>query len=572
MKPLDSPPPCATIKRWEDASASLEAAFKDYMDMCFGLGIDSLRGEPQHDLAPRIDFTLSMTHTRISHYLKESSCVLARTRNKLASSLYNFPEEVLSQIFLDVVFDHNGSQGSQIPSMRQDVRLIYHRLYSLIGVCSSWRDILMERGIFWSVIPMVSNPSIKREGPFELCLTRAGGSRLHLAVDHQVATSSTDLGTVLANHRSRLRAINICVDDGDDETMEYVVSQLLKHIPHGSLSELSIQLTDSESSDMSTELPEDSDYIMYRDSPQQASFSRLVQSLTAFRLYGARFHWDTLSFSTRLVELRIERVVLGYDDMIASFLQTLSLATGLRDLKIIAISTFRKRSPTPLSPITFPALQSLFIEDLYLNTLEHLLPMIAPGSHRLTLFLSSDSLEINVLEDEDTDDETEDDETRLDGLCSLLEHTSIDTLMMTGEGGGGWLTGFRLAQLLRSMPTLKTLKMDGWCFDKDLCQRLTRSKNITTSKHSLLSTLQNLHLSSVEICHSKSFCDMIVTHSLRQIVLGGVFSSTIAGWEPLQVDSAIVTWIKRSMPDLDLRLTEQEYWLPEFYEDEWRLW
>ncbi|EUC56057.1 hypothetical protein RSOL_156850 [Rhizoctonia solani AG-3 Rhs1AP] len=521
MKPLDSSPPCATIKRWEEASASLESAFKDYLDMCLGLGIDSLRRETQYELVPKIDFTLSTTHIHISHYLKESSYVLVRTRNKLASTLYKFPEEVLSEIFLNVVYDHSDSQGSQTLSMRQEVRLIYHRLYSLIGACSRWRDILMGRGTFWSVIPMVSNPLTKREGPFELCLHRAGGSRLHLAVDHQVATSSTDLAAVLANHGSRLRAINICVDDNDDETMRNVVSELLKHVPHGSLSELSIQLSDSESSDISTDLPEDSDYIVFRDSPQQASFSRLAQSLTAFRLYGTRFHWDTLTFSTRLVELRIERVLLGYDDMIASFLQTLSSATGLQDLKIIAISTFRKRSSTPLSAITFPALQSLSIEDLYLNTLEHLLPMIAPGSHRLTLLLSSDSLDINVLEGEDADDEAEGHETNingLDALCGLLEHTSIDTLKISDDRGGEWLTGSGLTQLVRSIPTLKTLKMDGWCFDKDLCRRLTQSKNTPTTS------------------------------------------------------ATVVTWVRRSIPDLKLRLTEQEYCSPKFYRDEWRLW
>ncbi|CAE6406563.1 unnamed protein product [Rhizoctonia solani] len=409
MKPLDFSPPCATIKRWEEVSASLESAFKDYMDMCLGLGIDSLRGETQYDLVPKIDFTLSTTHARISHYLKESSCALARTRNK-PSTLYNFPE-VLSQIFRNVVYGYNDSQGFQIPSMRQDVRLIYHRLYRLIGVCSSWRVILMERGTFWSVIPMVSNMSTKREGPFELCLRRAGGSRLHLAVDHQVATSSTNLAAVLANHGPRLRTVNICVDDDNDNTVRDIVSYLLKHIPHGSLSELSIQLTDSEASNMSNALPEDSDYVISRDSPDQASFSLLVQSLTAFRIYGTRFHWDTLSFSTRLVELRIERVVLGDDHMITSFMQTLSSAIGLRDLKIIAISTLRKprgiRGSTLLSPIALPALQSLFIEDLYLNTLEHLLPMVAPGSHRLTLFISSDCLVTNVLESEDADDEAE---------------------------------------------------------------------------------------------------------------------------------------------------------------------
>ena len=74
---------------------------------------------------------------------------------------------------------------------------------------------------------------------------------------------------------------------------------------------------------------------------------------------------------------------------------------------------------------------------------------------------------------------------------------------------------------------------------------------------------------------------MIATHPLRKVVLGGTSSPIqidqvdlrgIVGLEPLQVDSPIVTWLRSSIPDLDLRLTKEDYSPPEFYGEEWRLW
>ncbi|KDN39041.1 hypothetical protein RSAG8_09077, partial [Rhizoctonia solani AG-8 WAC10335] len=82
-------------------------------------------------------------------------------------------------------------------------------------------------------------------------------------------------------------------------------------------------------------------------------------------------------------------VALGYDDKIAPFVRALSSTPNLRDLKIISVSTLHhpitnlNKTSSPL--ITFPSLESLLLQDLYLNTLESLLPIIAPGSYRLGL-------------------------------------------------------------------------------------------------------------------------------------------------------------------------------------------
>ncbi|KAG8739999.1 hypothetical protein FRC11_000446, partial [Ceratobasidium sp. 423] len=385
------PPTGASIKRWEQAGASLITALKDYMEMCLNLGTNSLReGAEPKDLVSRIDTTLTTVHTTMAHHLNESTSALARTRNKLASPPFRFPEEILSEIFMNVTYDGHDADASRLSTMGQDIWLIYRRLFA-------WRLLHLE---------------------------------------------------------------NYCDD--------------------------------------------------WRD------------ALVAFRINGAHVHWDGLTFSTKLVELRIEKVALGYDDTIVPLMRALASATGLRDLKIISVTIFRRlgasRNPALSSSVPFPALQSLLIEDLHLNTLEHLLPIITPGSHQLTLFLSPDSLEISVLPDEHEDDETEDSEiTDFDGLCRLLEHTSVDTLMLTGHMDDVWLGISRLTKLLKSIPTTRTLKMHCWSFGKSLCKGLTQ----IPSEAVPMPALRNIHFSTIDIHNPKSFRDMIASYPLRQIVLGG---------------------------------------------------
>ncbi|CAE6474040.1 unnamed protein product, partial [Rhizoctonia solani] len=573
--------PCVSIKQWEEAGTSLIAALKNYMNMCLNLGTLSLceSAEPK-DLVSRIDSTLTTVHMTMSHHLNESTCTLARTRNRLASLPFRFPEEVLYVIFMNVVYDDHDVYASRLSTMKQDIWFLYRRLYSLIGVCSTWRNIIMNRGTLWSVVPIVSNSRAGEWRPFELSLKRAGGSILHLATISKLtdSPSASDLVAVLDEHGPRFRTINISMND--PEEIQNGISQLLRHNTPGLLSELSIQCTHTLNE--TPMLPPRHHYIVPRNSPEQASFVTLVHALVSFRINGVHVHWNSLTFSTKLVELRIEKVALGYDDTIIPFMRALASATCLRDLKIISVTTFRRlgaaRHPVPSSPVTFPALQSLLIEDLHLNTLEHLLPMITPGPHHLTLFLSPDSLEINVLPGEHEEDETEDDEiTDFDGLCRLLNHTSVDTLMLTGHVHDLWLGVSKLTELLKSIPTMKTLKMHCWTFGKSLCKGLARVDNTETLlETNPMPALQNLYLSTIDIHSPKTFRDMIASYPLRQVVIGGniqiVRHDVAVGWRPIGENSAIVKWIRGNMPNLDLRLIDDEYRPPEFHSDEWKLW
>ncbi|CAE6474035.1 unnamed protein product, partial [Rhizoctonia solani] len=570
-----SAPPCATIKRWEEAGASLVAAVQDYLDLCVNLGTNTVRdGAEPKDLVSRIDSTLDAVHTRISRCIGESTSALARTRNKVASLVHKFPEEVLSEIFLNVIFDRNSSKGVELLSMKHGVWLVYRRLYNLMGVCSTWRDIAMARGAFWSIIPMVPSASPKSKVPFELSLQRAGGSALHLAADNSSTSSLGNLTAVLSRYGLRFRTAIITMDD--EKAIRLAISELLKYTHHGSLSELSIQFT--QSLGVLDDLPEDFDYVFPRGSPEQASFSSMMQSLTAFRTYGTLFHWDTIAFSARLTEFRIEQVALGYDDAIIPVVRALSSASSLRDLKIISVTTFRnaRQDRDSLLPVTFPNLESLLLQDLYLNTLEYLLPMLAPGSYSLALFLSQNSIEISVSDDESID-ESEVEFFDFVGLCRVLGHTSVDTLMLSGHQGSAWVRGAKLRRLLGSMPTLKTLKIENWEFGPELSEwkYLRPGQNTQASSNDdSFPALENLHLSSIRIRGSKGFHKVVTSHPLQRVTLGGtilvVRQDGTNRWRALKEGCPLVKWLRGKVPDV--RLVEADYRPPEFCSNLWKSW
>ncbi|KAH7318882.1 hypothetical protein B0J17DRAFT_302312 [Rhizoctonia solani] len=453
-----------TIKLWEETGASLLIAIKSYMDLCLNLGTQSLReGILAEDLTARIDYTLGAIHLPMSRQLAASSAALAQSRNNLASPFHRLPAEVMFEIFMAVVYDATDKEIINPPYMEQDVLVIYRRLYNLLGTCSTWKDIIINRGALWLVIPMTRNPRTHKQGPFRLSLERSTGNKLHLAVNPWISTTSSDLNEVLTKYLPRFHSINLEAVNHHEATA--TIEKLLQSDTHESLSKLSIGVYMGYS--IIDSIPRESDHIISRNHPQHALFQRLLERLTAIHISGAIIRWDTLTFSTRLNELRIERVALGYDDQIIPFLQTLSSASELRDLKIVSVVTFR-RSPTTTpnmkrtSLTWFPRLRSLLIQDVYLNTLEFLLPTISHGSHHLVLFLSDKSLQIKSLEDNDNnDDETEGSEDwspKLVNLCEILEPVSVDTLMISGHGtwGGMWLTGTMFRRLLQSMPTIKT--------------------------------------------------------------------------------------------------------------------
>ncbi|CAE6370799.1 unnamed protein product [Rhizoctonia solani] len=558
--------PCASLKQWEEAGASVLDTLKGYTDLCLNLSPKSFGDtEKPGDIGKKFDTSLEV----ISKQMLNLTFTLVRTRNRLASSLCRLPEEILSAIFMNAVFESSHSGGSHSTSIEQDICLIYRRLYVLLGVCSTWRDVIMAEGVFWSLIPMVVNWSSQKQAPLELILQRAKGNRLHLVATDNSPDASENIIKFLTKYGSRLHTINL--SSSKHHLIKEAIERLMDQDAAGSLVSLAIR---------STEISNDSgwqssggDYVIHRGYRYQESFINLIGALKVLRIQGVRFHWDTMVFSSRLVNLHIENITLGYDDEIYPFLRALSSASELRDLKIINVYT----SYLPHSvlnsevspPVVFPTLQSLHVQVIFFNTLKSLLPMIATGSHRLSLFLESECLYNNW---RDSDDGFGPDEPEIFvdiiSLCQVLEQASVDTLVLERTMGEDWLKGSGIHKLLQATPALKTLKMHSWNFNKDTWSNLT--PDWTSGSFPMIEVLE---LTNATIVADEGFREMVASHPLRRVVLGASTAATprySAPRKPLQEDSDVVTWMRENVPDFCL--VDSRYVPSEMKGDIWGLW
>ncbi|KAL5633535.1 hypothetical protein ACGC1H_003882 [Rhizoctonia solani] len=570
--------PCASITRLKEASTSLVAAFKEYLDICHNLGA-SLRREAAkaEDIVDAIDSTLKTVDTvMISQHLGQTCAVLTRIRNQSVSLFFRIPPEVMSQIFENAVFDPRDSETSSPEPFARHVRLIYRRLHNLLRVCSTWNDIITAREVLWTVLPMIEGfPIIVHDIP-QLRIQRAGGSKLYLAAAFRWATFDNlkwDFSDVLIGYGPRFYAINVTANE--HSIIQDTISMLLSSNrgPPQSLSQLSIQFKKEATHYQPNAPPLHSDCVIPLES-HEALFTNMIGRLTALRISGTLFQWDTMVFSSRLVEFRLDHVTLGSDEMLIPFMQALSSASELRDLKIISVNTYCLESPTDIvtqTPVSFPKLQSLHLQDLHFNTLEILLPMITPGSHHVTVYFTEQSLYDNLLTDNNDEGRQEAYRSRVEvsDWHPALGLVPVHTLMMSEspDSGTRWLTSGMLCGLLEALPALKTLKMDLWHFDQVVWADLNRRN------HPRLPALENLHLTQAIIHNTSNSRDMLASHPLQQVILGGVKSTHMDGQsssEPLQEDSDIVQWLRGTVPDF--HLIDHTYRSSEFYLGDWQLW
>ncbi|EUC56023.1 hypothetical protein RSOL_155890, partial [Rhizoctonia solani AG-3 Rhs1AP] len=414
-------------------------------------------------------------------------------------------------------------------------------------------------------------PTIGRDIP-QLGIKRAGGSKLYLPAAFEWATFDNfkwDFSDVLIGYGPRFYAINVTADKRAivQETISMLLSS--KHGPPESLSQLSIQLKEKTTYYHTNTPPLHSDCVIPLES-HEASFADMIGGLAAFRISGILFQWDTMVFSTRLVDFRLDNVTLGLDETLVPFMQALSSASELRDLKIISVNTHRLEPPTETvtpAPISFPKLQSLHLQDLHFNTLEILLPMITPGAHHVTLYFTKRSLHDKLLSDNDEGrQKIYLSRVHVPDFHPVLGLAPVHTLILSEhpDSGTRWLTGSTLCGLLEALPALKTLKLDHWHFDQAVWADLNRRN------HPRLPALENLHLTNAIIRKTHGSRDMLASHPLQQVVLGDNKSTHMGSCELLQEDSDIVQWLRGTVPDF--HLMDRAYRSSEFYLDEWQLW
>ncbi|KAG8729841.1 hypothetical protein FRC11_007900, partial [Ceratobasidium sp. 423] len=541
-------PATVVIKEWEEAGASLARSLGKYLDFCLSLGQRSLqKGAHRQKLAIHIDLALESLHVVLDQQLVQSRLTLAQTRNTIMSPIYSLPEEVLSEIFMHVIY--SPMHGLSHTSMRDSLLEMFPGIYRLQSVCHTWRCVVLGRGAFWSIALIFCSgmPPLRCVEAINISAQRCQGD-LHLAAVLDIHTARAF--RAVEENTLRFRTVNVTTSS--HHQLRGPLIKFLQSGPFPRLNELSIH-TEQDLLDLNRALG-DSEYVITPHDHIWISFLILIKSLSVLRISGANFTWGEMAFSDQLVELCIQRVVIGFDTELAKLVSHLSVAPQLRDLKIISThsfmntNTFSERIKNHRT--FFPNLESLLLEDLSYNALFTLSQIIAPGSHRLALLLTAKSTQGLFPGDIDID------LFDIQDLCDTLQNFAVDTLLFARKEVP-WLSPGEIFQLVNSTPTLKTLKIDSWLFGKAEWEALVRynrfSRTVLPGRQ--YPTLDCLYLSRVLIQDQDSLKRVVQSHSIQRMVLGASLCNeggTFLNPEPLCGDEEIVNWLRSNVPDFSL--------------------
>ncbi|CAE6478797.1 unnamed protein product [Rhizoctonia solani] len=538
----------SATQRWEDTRDSLASALVNYLDSCTFL--ESALDFDYNNikaLASRIDSTLTSLQRDMTRQLAQSSSILARTRNKVAP-VWSLPGEVLAEIFLNVVY----RPENENMSMKGCLWLMYRRLHRLMAVCSVWRSVAMAQSQLWGTVPAICDP-IKRLA-VDLSVERSRGGALRLATILPMGGAPPFLLQVAIENASRLRALN--VQGIELEQISDMISKLLRAGALGELSELSVRSYCHPQTSLKSKS------IISAGSPEQQSFSRLIELLSVLRLGSTQIDWKTTAFSSRLVELHIQAVKLGNTDSDThAFLLAISTANELRTLKLASIITYRPHVPvnwvmTKPPRIIFTKLQFLLLSDLHFDVLQSVLLAITPGSHHLRIDMWDSSFRTMRADFYITPDRI-----KINDMVSLLSHVRVDTLSFfrgSLKTIDPWLSGYELRKILEAIPGLKELKMNGWVFDENFCSSLGSPS--TPDEHAL-PKLEVFNLIQSKIWHVEGFKSLVKYISARAMHVGGHIRGGGGDWVELKGDNDVVGWLRSTVPEF--YLVNPKYCSPE---------
>ncbi|KAL5637331.1 hypothetical protein ACGC1H_001093 [Rhizoctonia solani] len=557
------------IRQWEEARAALDVAMTKYLDLSCSLEASSLREGASTTGLSNIGSALETFHVKLEQHITRARSTLADTQNKINSPIYRVPREILFEIFAHVVYTPDIPLGHYHYPMTNTLIDNYHAVYRLLGVCSVWRTIILTRGSFWSMVPVMDPAialypgSLKRHPcSTSLSLERAGGGDLHLAV--ALLDPATNNTNDLTQFAPRFRTINVMCKS--HSVIHRILDYFRDYDSSSRLTDLSVCLK----SQGFNEVPQENDYVFPSGSPKQLLFERLVKSLSVLRVRGAMFHLDTALSYSQLTEIHLQELTLGQDSKFVKILVALSSMPCLHHLKLISIKTFPENELVPItfinSSVSLPGLQTLFIQDLYANTLHLLLSFISSHTHHTTLYLTEKCLQVQHPEEPQAGviDIQELVEIRaLSYVNVLIVRCNLKYPMSTDS--------FR--RVIASMTNLETLQITGGHFDAEYCEAITRPQNLGSR---LFPQLKHMHIYSATIDKIDSFKAMMASYfeSLEWIIFGGGMEKDTYGeleWESFEEEDEAIVWLAHNVQKFEL--VNWGFEPPESLDrPEWQLW
>ncbi|CAE6442480.1 unnamed protein product [Rhizoctonia solani] len=559
-------PASSALKEWEESGASLAAALNQYLNLSISLGVNSLKGgTPPKVISTQIDAALESLHVTVSEQIFQATSALAHTRNHMTSALYRLPDEVLAEIFSLAIFAPLDPYDPV--SMTHSLVRIHRSLHNLAGVSHMWRNLVLVRGEFWSIVPIVdpdySPLSLRFKQATKLSLTRATHGDLHLAAIRGYGYRPIPL---LRDHVSRFRTVNITAKS--HYSIDSTLRPFLKLDSLPRLSKLSLRV-ESEGSLKPHEPLQDKDYLFPSSSKDRESFDKMIKPLSVVRICGVQIYWSQILFSKQLVELHLQDITLGDDAVMVNLLHALTSATELRQLKLISVSTFFNiealLSPKPRS-IVLPKLQDYLIQDLYNNTLSIALDAITSRTHELTLHLTRKCAQTNE------SGHFEPDEVGIDDLYTPLEKIAVHALLLDGNNHDPWMSPEELESLIHSMPDLQFLGMNAWAYTREYCEALQRPQSSNALSYP---RIDYMYFSWARILDEQSFKRMVASHIpfLEQMTLGAAVPGgpeDIEEWVSPEDYDEMMRWLGARV-DIFLQ-QDYSHEQPEFLPPKWQLW
>ncbi|CUA75579.1 hypothetical protein RSOLAG22IIIB_11849 [Rhizoctonia solani] len=435
----------ADIKQWEDLDEDLEETAIAYLESCLNLEFLSVDPLKLDELINRMDQRLNSFEELVTHRLSLARLSMSRLRNKHACSIHRLPDELLCRIFEFAVNLYDAEESHHL-SFQHRIQVIYRNLHSLLGVCTAWRRVGISYCTLWSLVPIICNPN----GRFmptaaQLSLERAAGTKLHLVAElngrrHDM---QNHVGDILARFSPRFGTVNLYADSMPP--IRVAVKKLVESVRDTTNCLSGLSLCHQRPDKFTPRGIDD----IYGQS-EQREFNRLIEPLQVLRLCGLKIYFGGLLFRN-LTELRLQDMWAGRITDVQDFLWSLSSSSQLRLLEIISIFYYpNEPDAAPRSyhfPINLPALELLYLEDLYKDSLDLILGSIAPGSHHTTLHLTGKCIRTYPPRDGEV----------LGFHDSKLRDFKIDTLMI-GYNLGSHEAALR--PLLELVPRVTSLYLD----------------------------------------------------------------------------------------------------------------
>ncbi|KAF8597758.1 hypothetical protein BDV93DRAFT_358880 [Ceratobasidium sp. AG-I] len=462
----------------------------EYLSLCAAL--DRACDTPRtllarQDVAAIINRGIESLDESADRPLTSAYNILDRILKRATSPALLLPPEILTEIFR--LAAHR--EVTTIPYIH-GINTAIATVENISRVCSYWREIALETKHIWSAVYLTGN-SITQ---IQRWLERSGDTPLNLIGD-LYGYASWPIAPVIGPHASHFSTLNLVFSNL--ENIHSVLNCWLDCGTPGSVTELSVQFTHGFSTNRD---PPDFVQLFGLTPLSDERRDEFLRPLRVLRLKDIWLDWDSTAFEG-LVELRLELERMRVDSYLSArqLSRILSASPELHTLELVGISVDLGEPNEAVAPasIVLPNLRTLYLQGMNSSSMDALLCAIAPGSYDIELDLTSGD-----------ENDVPTDQFRWRPPSHLGKNV---TMLCLGE-----IFPEKLHAFLSSFPNLHTLYLYRHIW---LTETVLRTMTRPLDADTTLPNLHALHIFGCLIFDSKLLQDMVASHSIKKLTLGG---------------------------------------------------